>query len=169
MNLNPTLAVKITDWLAAGAGLDIMYFNFALKRVLPLPLLGPQTLNLKGDTWGGGFNLGLHLKPLDYLSLGVSYRSQVREQVDGPARFRPVNTLDAKASGSIILPDTIFAGIMVRPLDKLSVEWGIIWTRWSLFRNFDLKFDNVLGTLSERKNWYDTWRGQLGVEYRALP
>jgi long-chain fatty acid transport protein len=169
LNLNPTLAVKITDWLAAGAGLDIMYFNFDLQRVLPLPLLGPQTLNLQGDTWGVGFNLGLHLKPLDYLSLGISYRSQVREQLDGPARFRPFNTLDAKASGSIILPDTIFAGIMVRPLEKLSVEVGIIWTRWSLFRNFDLKFDNVLGTLSERKNWHDTWRGQLGVEYRALP
>ena len=83
--------------------------------------------------------------------MGVSYRSQIRQQVDGPAQFQPFNTLNARASGSIILPDTIFAGIMVRPLEKLSVEAGVIWTRWSLFRNFDLKFDNALGTLSERK------------------
>ena len=169
LNLNPTVAVKITDHLAAGAGLDIMYFNFAMQRILPLPFVGPQTLHLEGDTWGLGFNLGLHLKPSDFLSLGISYRSQVRQQVSGPAQFQPYNALNAPASGSIILPDMIFAGIMVRPLDKLSVEVGAIWTHWSLFRNFDIKFDNVLGTLSERKNWHDTWRGQLGVEYRALP
>lgn len=169
LNINPTLAVKITDYLAAGAGLDLTYFNFNLKRALPLPLIGPQTLDLQGDTWGAGFNLGLQLKPYDYLAFGVSYRSQVREKVEGPAHFRPFNALDARASGSIILPDQIFTGVMVRPLEKLSVEGGLIWTRWSLFRNFDLKFDNALHTLSEQKNWHDTWRGQLGVEYRALP
>lgn len=169
LNLNPTVAVKITDYLAAGAGLDIMYFKFDMQRILPLPLVGPQTLHLEGDTWGVGFNLGLHLKPCDDLSLGISYRSQVRQQITGPAQFQPYNTLNASAKGSIILPDMVFAGIMVRPLDKLSVEVGVIWTRWSLFRNFDVKFDNVLGTLSDRKNWHDTWRGQLGVEYRVLP
>ena len=60
LNLNPTMAVKVTDYLSVGAGLDIMYFTFNMKRVLPLPLLGPQTLDLQGDSWGLGFNLGLH-------------------------------------------------------------------------------------------------------------
>jgi long-chain fatty acid transport protein len=169
LNLNPTVAVKITDYLAAGAGLDIMYFYFDMKRILPLPLVGPQTLHLEGDTWGLGFNLGLHLKPRDDLSLGISYRSQVRQQVKGPAQFQPYNTLNAPASGSIILPDMIFGGIMVRPLDQLSVEVGVIWTHWSLFRNFEVNFNNALGTLSEQKDWHDTWRGQVGVEYRVLP
>lgn len=169
LNLNPTVAVKITDYLAAGAGLDLMYFNINLQRKLPLPFIGPQTLQVQGDTWGLGFNLGLHLKPRDYLSLGLSYRSQIRQQVSGPAQFTPYYPLNAPASGSIILPDMIFGGIMVRPLEKLSVEAGVIWTHWSLFRNLDLKFDNPLGTLSERKNWHDTWRPQLGVEYRVLP
>lgn len=169
LNLNPTAAVKITDYLAAGGGLDLMYFNFNMTRMLPLPFLGPQKFHLEGDTWGVGYNFGLHLKPRDDISLGISYRSQVRQKVEGPAQFQPYNSLNASASGSIILPDTIFAGIMVRPLEKLSVEAGAIWTHWSLFRNFDLKFENALGTLSEGKNWHNTWRGQLGVEYRALP
>lgn len=169
LNVNPTIAVKITDYLAAGAGLDVMYFNFKLERLLPLPFLGPQNLQLKGDTWGLGFNLGLHLKPHDGISLGVSYRSQVKQHIEGPARFQSFNALDTRASGSIILPDMIFAGIMLRPLEKLSVEAGFIWTHWSLFKNFEVKFDNVLGTLSERKGWHDTWRCQVGVEYRALP
>jgi long-chain fatty acid transport protein len=168
LNLNPTLSVKLTDYLSFGAGLDIMYFQLNLKRVLPLPLAGPQALDLQGSSWGLGFNLGLLLKPADYLSLGVSYRSQVRQQVDGSARFRPFLALDSDASGSIMLPDMIFAGIAVRPMKNLSVEGGIIWTHWELFRRLDIKFDNALGTLSENKNWHNTWRGQIGVEYQAL-
>jgi long-chain fatty acid transport protein len=168
LNLNPTIAVKVTDYLSVGAGLDIMYLALNLKRVLPLPLLGPQAFDLQGGSWGLGFNLGLLLKPLDYLSVGVSYRSQVRQQVNGEARFRPLNTFDGDASGSIILPDMVFAGIMVQPLKQLSVEGGIIWTHWDLFKRLDIKLSNALGTLSEPKEWHDTWRGQLGVEYKAF-
>jgi long-chain fatty acid transport protein len=169
LNINPTVAVKITDYLAVGAGLDVMYFNFDMTRALPLPFLGPQTLHLAGDTWGLGFNLGLHWKPRDDLSLGVSYRSQVRQQLAGPAQVQPYYALNTRASGGITLPDMILAGIMVRPMEKLSVEAGVIWTNWSLFKNFNVKFDNALGMLSERKSWHNTWRGQVGVEYRALP
>jgi long-chain fatty acid transport protein len=169
LNLNPTLALKVTDYLSFGAGLDIMYFELGMKRVLPIPFLGPQMLDLQGASWGVGFNLGLLFKPLDYLSLGVSYRSQIRQHLEGKARFRPFNSLDSEASGSIILPDMIFTGIMIRPLKTLSAEGGIIWTHWELFRQLDIKFSNPLGTLSEPKDWHNTWRGQLGVEYEALP
>ena len=77
------LALKVTDYLSVGAGLDIMYLQFQMKRVLPLPFLGPQSLDLQGDSWGLGFNLGVLVKPTDYLSVGVSYRSQVRQHVAG--------------------------------------------------------------------------------------
>jgi long-chain fatty acid transport protein len=140
-----------------------------MKRLLPLPLLGPQALDLQGDSWGVGFNLGVLLKPTDYLSLGVSYRSQVKQNVRGDARFRPFNRFDGSASGSIILPDMVFAGVMVKPVQRLSVEGGIIWTHWELFNRLDVKFDNPLRILSEQKDWHNTWRGQLGVEYEALP
>jgi long-chain fatty acid transport protein len=109
------------------------------------------------------------VKPRDYVSLGISYRSQVKQQVDGQGYFRPLNALDSNATGSIVLPDMIMAGIMVRPTEKLSVEAGIIWTHWELFKRLDVKFSNPLKTLSEPKDWHNTWRGQLGVEYRALP
>ncbi len=169
LNINPTVAVKITDYLSVGGGLDIMYFNFDQKRALILPLLGSQTLHLAGDTWGLGFNLGVLLKPRDDVSIGVSYRSQIRQQITGPAQVQPYSPLNTTASGGIILPDEVFAGIMVRTTEKVSVEAGVIWTNWSLLRNFNVKFDNALGMSSERQGWHNTWRGQVGVEYRALP
>jgi len=169
LNINPTVAVKITDYLSVGAGLDIMYFNFLMERAFPLPFLGEQTLHLAGDTWGLGFNLGVLLKPRKDVSIGVSYRSQIRQQITGPAQVQPYHPLNTTASGGIILPDEVFAGIMVRTTEKVSVEAGVIWTNWSLIRNFNVKFNNALGMLSERKGYHNTWRGQVGVEYRALP
>jgi long-chain fatty acid transport protein len=167
LNINPTIAVKVTDFLSFGAGLDIMWFSLDMKRVLPLPILGPQEVDLNGHTWGVGFNLGLQLKPVDYLSLGVSYRSQVRQKVDGSSYFRPYSSLDAAASGCITLPDMIFAGIVIQPIKPLSVEVGFVWTHWGLFNKLDINFQNPLGVLSEHKNWHDTWRGQLGIEYKC--
>jgi long-chain fatty acid transport protein len=169
LNLNPTVSVKLTDYLSVGGGLDLMYFNFNETRMLPLPFIGPQKFHVAVDTWGEGCNFGLLLKPRDDISLGISYRSQVRQSVAGPAYFKPFDILNARASSSIILPDTIFTGIMVRPLENLSVEVGAFWTHWSLFRNLDFKFENALGVLTVGENWHNTWRGQIGVEYRALP
>jgi long-chain fatty acid transport protein len=167
-NINPTIAFKATDYLSLAAGLDIMWFSLDMKRLLPIPLIGSQELDLNGHAWGVGFNLGLQLKPLDYLSLGISYRSQVRQQVGGSSYFRPYSSLDAAASGCITLPDMIFTGIMIQPIKPLSVEAGFIWTHWGLFNKLEINFKNSLGLLSERKGWHDTWRGQLGIEYKLF-
>jgi long-chain fatty acid transport protein len=167
VNINPTVAVKIMDYLAVGAGLDFMFFTFKMQRILPLPFLGPQDTTIKADSVGYGGNVGLLIKPTDYLSAGISYRSQVRQKLKGEATFTPATTLNADAQGKVILPDMIFTGVMFKPIKPLSVEVGFIYTRWSLFRQLDIRLQNPLGVISEEKNWRDAWRVQLGVEYRA--
>ena len=167
-DINPTVAVKITDWLSGGIGLDIMYFSLKMQRVLPIPIIGNQETTLRGDSFGVGFNVGFQAKPLDCLALGVSYRSQVRQDVGGSAIFSPANSLNSTASGTILLPDEIFTGVMYQPIKPLSLEVGLVWTNWSLFKKLDIKFDNALGTLSEPKTWHNTLRPQMGVEYKAL-
>jgi long-chain fatty acid transport protein len=168
LTINPTIALKASDYLSFGAGLDLMYFSLDMNRMLPIPFLGNQELNLTGHSWGLGFNLGIHFKPLDYLSAGISYRSQVRQRIMGVSYFHPYNSLDASATGTIILPDMVFAGIMVQPIKPLSVEVGFIWTHWGLFNKLDVNFNNALGILSEKKEWRDTWRPQIGIEYKPL-
>jgi len=167
LDINPNIALKVTEQLSLAAGFDAMYFNFYMRRALPLPVLGFQDTSLKGDSWGYGFNTALHFKPADFLALGISYRSQVRQSVPADARFTPASVLNADAQGSVILPDMIFTGLMARPIPRLSLEAGFIWTHWQLFRQLDFKFNNPLGTLSEPKHWHDTWRWQFGAEYRV--
>lgn len=167
LNINPNIAFKVTDYLSLAVGLDAMHLGYETRRTLPLFPLGLQDTTLKADSFGYGFNAGVHVKPTDYLSAGISYRSQVRQKLKGDATFAPAGFLSAPIQGSIILPDMIFAGVMVRPIKPLTVEVGLVWTHWSLIRQLDISFNNPLGTLSELKQWHDTWRAQLGVEYRA--
>jgi long-chain fatty acid transport protein len=115
VNINPTIAAKITDYLAVGAGLDIMVFTFEMRRVLPIPLLGFQDTEITAESLGFGGNVGLHFKPADYFSAGISYRSQVKQKLHGSATFNPTGLLNADVRGDVTLPDMIFAGIMVRP------------------------------------------------------
>lgn len=168
LNINPTAAFKLTELLSVAVGLDVMSFNFYHRRVLPLPFpAGFQDTALKGDSWGMGFNVGLHFKPTDYLSAGISYRSQVKQTVGGNATFFPAGFLNAAMHGSITLPDEVFTGVMVRLLPRLTLEAGTVWTHWRLFHQFNVDVRNSLGTITEPKDWHDAWRVQTGLEYRA--
>lgn len=69
-----------------------MYFDLEMRRVLPLAI-GFQDTALKGNSFGYGFNLGLHFKPVDYLAVGISHRSQIKQDVHGDAKFAPASPL----------------------------------------------------------------------------
>jgi len=76
VNVNPNIALKITDHISIGAGFDYTY----LKDVdLNNAFL---TQNGDGDGWGG--NVGLLYKD-DMFSVGVTYRTQVAIRVTGTA------------------------------------------------------------------------------------
>jgi len=77
-------------------------------------------------------------------------------------------------SGSIMLPDMLFLGVAFFPIEKLSVELGGVWNRWSNFDELAITFDKALvpgvtpNTIAHPKDWHDTWRAQVGVEYKAM-
>ncbi len=103
--LQPTLAVKLSDKLSVGAGLDVTYLNVQLRqRVdlstqplpagLPVPpgstfaLLGVKAgtdfadLNLKGHAWHTGYHLGILVKPTERFALGARFLSGQEVDVD---------------------------------------------------------------------------------------
>ncbi|HBD07429.1 MAG TPA: transporter, partial [Syntrophobacteraceae bacterium] len=130
LNINPTVAFKITDKLSAAAGLDFMYFDITYKKKiadysqLTLPAYMRNSaldtdLNLNGDSWGYGWNVGLHYKAFDWMSLGLAYRSEVKQHIDGTADFTksvystyPATFYnDTGASASVVLPAELYMGI----------------------------------------------------------
>ncbi len=181
--INPNVAFKLTDQLSVAAGFEAMYFGLTLQQLLPNilapnpfnPLTAPS-LKLDGSTWGYGFNLAAHYKPCEFFSMGVSYRSQVKQEGGVNADvFAPAGTSlqHTTAQTSVTLPDSVALGLTFYPTKHLSWEIGGVWTRWSDFNALQFAFGQpLLGAISQAtsvKNWRDTWRFQTGVEYKVCP
>ncbi len=187
VSVNPNIAVKLNDKVSVAAGIEWMYFDLTLKnKIDPLKHNNPAVStfdvdnNLKGDSTGLGFNLGIFYKPTNWLSCGLSYRSKIKQPVSGDADFTKPAGLplpeylfrDTAVNGSIDLPPEWMIGIAVRPTDRLLLQVGGIYTEWSTYKDLTMNFDTdpVPGTssITVPKNWDDVWRLTFGAEYRAL-
>ena len=166
LTLNPNVAFKVTDKFTVAAGFDAVYFDMDLKRMVPhagvdLPM------ELKGNSWGYGFNVAGRYEINSAIAIGGTYISKVRENIDGTATIGPGRT---GASGEIDLPSEGSAALTIKPMDKLSVEVGVTFTGWKSYDSLHVLFDNpaVLGPeVNVPKNWNNAFRYQAGVEYEA--
>lgn len=197
LSINPNLAYRLNDKWSFAVGGEIMWMQFLQRKTVDHGLgvggpwgtkNNPNTTNtdtdakLLGDSIGLGLTLSAYHKPLDWLRVGLTYRSQIKQTIEGDAHFRRRGTLappvagafgsNVEAEGDLILPESITLGVAVTPLDKLTIEGDIIWTRWSNYQELRIKYDDLLvpGVASSnesvsRKEWRDTFRYQIGAEY----
>lgn len=164
MTINPNIAFKLNDQFSIAFGMDAVWFKMEYALV-PLNIQALDT-RLKGDSWGYGYNVALHYKPCQWASFGASYRSEVKQHLTGDSTS-VLAAYNGSADASLMLPDMLFLGMTLYPMDRLSVELGGIWTRWSDFPALQAEVNGVT-VINNRKNWSDVWRLQFGVEYKAL-
>ena len=96
-SINPTIAYKVADRFAVGAGLDVRFASFKTRRAACRRAPTPSrcrptsrscTLDSGTDT-GVGFNVGLLASPTENLSIGLSYRHKVAIDHGAQAELRP--------------------------------------------------------------------------------
>jgi len=180
LNFNPNVALKLNDQFSIAAGFDIMWFDLKLEQsVADLSGYGLGIIDqdLSGSSFGYGFNLAMHYRACDWLRLGISYRSQVKQHVDGNVEFSPnvsfypFNFVNMDGSGTITLPDELFFGATFYPMPNLSFEVGAVWTRWSTYNALTIQYEEPIvgptSTVTREKQWEDVWRIQFGVEYKV--
>jgi len=196
LSFNPNLAVKITDELSVAVGAEAVWLDFSYNKFTDVDGNPATATDIKqeisADGWKYGFNLALHYKPEDWLSIGASFRNEISMGVDGEADFTRSSGAEAalaamKASlvpavkqmgtfldaalrdtgvgGTEPIPQLVSVGVMFTPVDRLSVEVDAVHTKWSSYKQLTMEYDNILGDRSSRKNWEDTWRFQIGLEY----
>ena len=183
--VNPVVSIQIHPRLAVAAGIDYLYSDFKLRRVIDpnkltgLPLgISEGSITLKGfdDTWG--YNLGILLKLSDRWRFGVSYRSKFNLEFDGHAHYHLPPVLEAlypdtDISPRIELPPTVAADISVRVGEKWTFVTGVIWTGWSVYDKLVPKFrDSLLVPASMRsslQDWRDVFAFNFGVQYQLNP
>ncbi|MDR2573731.1 MAG: OmpP1/FadL family transporter [Desulfovibrio sp.] len=181
----PTLAYKINDVLSVSAGLEAMYADLYMSNKVPIMsspgVIRDNDMNLQGDGWGFGAHLGLHARINEQWSVGLAYKSQVTLNVSGKVKFSEhgnnllINPLgqhlpqarDTNAHTTLQLPDSAVLGIAWKPLDNLSFEADVMWTRWSTYNALNIYMDSDYASISD-KEWRDGWSLSLGVEYKPL-
>ena len=170
LEINPNIAYRITDRFSVAAGLSIMRIDVKLQQKIPLIDVDST---LKCHSYGWGFNLALRYAPCDWMAVGLSYRSKVKHNLNGHADFIKADFLrklfpNGSFQADLMLPDEYSLGIVFKPLDRVSIEFDAILTRWRSFDHVTINFDDgILGLdeITKNKNWHDIWRYQIGLEY----
>jgi long-chain fatty acid transport protein len=122
ININPTVAVKLTDALSIGGGVSYQRLSATLSQNAPYgasvgaasmvppafqqiafgailqQLGGPAGLareglsTVEGDSWAWGWNAGVMLQVGEQGRLGASYRSAITHDIDGTVTFQDAPT-----------------------------------------------------------------------------
>ncbi len=170
LELNPSIAYKVSDAFALGAGVRAIYSEGKVKSDAT-DLGKPVRRDMEADTTEFGYNLALSYKPVEPLTLSATYRSKVDLNHEGNAKLRLSGTklYDGGASVSVPLPAVIaLAGAFDFGSTVVEVEWDK--TKWSDYKSLDFQFkDAVPAALKapfddpKPRNWEDTNAFRIGV------
>lgn len=195
IDLSPAVAYAPTKWISFGANLNVIYADAELTNAVDFGTIGVSALGLPtasrlgllpqqadgrakvtGDDWSVGFGAGVLVKPIDSLKIGLTYRSEVRENLSGDAEFTvPTNAQVLTSSGQFVntgatarvtFPDAINLGGAY----DITPEWtwygNAGWTRWSRFHELRVEFDSAQADSVQDENWDNTWRLGTGTSYQ---
>jgi len=180
-NINPVVSYQIIPQLSFAAGLDFLLLDATLEKKINMLFFGiPADGNQKfeGDGTGVGYNLGILFEPHKDISIGASYRSEIKVDIDGDATFdlpsgtpSLISTLfpDTPGNTDITLPPQVHVGIYYKGFDPLTFEVAMRWEGWSSYDQLKIKLDKpVVGskTSVSKKDWEDTYSVSLGAKYQ---
>jgi long-chain fatty acid transport protein len=193
ININPSLAFKVSETLSLGAGLNYQKLDADYLRLIAVaPLNGlplqASTVRFEADDWSWGWNVGALFKPTSDTKLGVSYRSAIKHTVSGnlsstaPAGAEAAVAAIANSGGytRIKLPETLLLSAAQRVGPQWEALADVSWTRWNVIQDVNIVRSNAVAaapatgptglaggtaqTLEAR--FRNSWRVALGANYR---
>ncbi|MCD6374845.1 MAG: transporter [Caldisericaceae bacterium] len=187
--INPVIAYRIMENLSLAVGFEYAIADVDLQKMVNYPVRNIDLYStLKASTTGMGFNLGLQFKPVEGLSIGAAFRSNVLLKFkEGDAKFDypsidpndPQQQLilaelkalfpNTKGDADLKLPTFTAVGVSYDFTDKLTAEFDYFVIGWSSYDVLKVKFKDPVGgkkeTVSERK-YENSASYRLGLEYR---
>lgn len=174
IDVNPVLAVRVSRGLSVAVGLDLIKATADLERaaLLPGPTVSPFSLS-DADDVGRGITVALGGTPSDAWAWGVTYRSQVRLNLQGRAHLDATSitpAIEDDASIALTLPNTVSAGVTYSPITRWALAADGVWTDWSSTDRLDLATPNPFlaadPSATSVRAWRDTWGARFGIRYR---
>ncbi len=177
ININPALAWKVSDKVSLGAGVSAQYVKAELSKAVDFgALLGSSQsadglVEVEGDDWSYGFNLGALFQLTPATRVGLAYRSKITQDLSGTATYSDVpgplasTFVNTDAKASVTLPETVSLSAFSQIDPKWSVMGDITWTRWNRFK--ELRVDlGTGGNDTTQENWRNTYRVAIGANYQ---
>lgn len=192
LDINPTLAYKLTPEIMVGAGLQVEYFevweNSGAGAIPPVPPVGFPGLAWTGRTanasdWGVGATAGAIWQPTPWTSIGLGYRSPVELNPSGVCSGFGLTNIEAGLVGgnplgciggtsihsSITLPETVTLSARQQLNDRLALLGTFEWTHWGRVRATFAYNDAGVAVDSVPVSFDDGWFFSLGGEYKYGP
>ncbi len=168
ININPTIGYKVNDKLSLGFGVSAMYADVELTQAVFTPG-GDGRAVLEGDDWGFGFNLGMQYDLSETTTLGLAYRSQVEQELEGSSTLTVPGVpfpIVRFISADLTLPDNASFGLSHKVSSDWTVMADVAWTNWSVFDRLYAVDSNGAPVVDQPEDWEDSWRYSLGLEYK---
>ena len=173
----PTISYRITNKLGIGAGFVYADGKVNLQKDIPLNTANGTFAHaeLSGKANGIGFNAGIYFQPIEKLSVGLTYRSQVNMEVnDGDATFTVPSSVAAnfpsgKFKSKLPLPNVTTLGFAYTINPKLNIALDINYVGWKAYDtlafDYDTNTEKLLDTKSARM-YKNTFAFRGGAQYK---
>ena len=195
VNINPSIAWKATNNMSLGLGINIQYIEATLNNAVDFTTIcysltattcgalpGSNTndgfAHIEGDDISFGFNVGLLYQSSEKTRLGLSYRSEIRHELEGRVDFNTPSSVtaaipslgvvfsDSHLSSQPDLPASASISIYHQWNQRLALMADMSWVGWSSVPNLTIKFDNPYKINSiETLELNDNLRLSLGASY----
>lgn len=165
ININPSIAFKVNDQLSLGFGVSAMLAKATLTRQVNRVVAPETEVEIKGNDWGFGFNLGALYQVTENTRIGLAYRSKVEQHLEDRSKSPLVAALNTKVKADITLPENFSVSAFSQLNDSWDLMGDVTWTRWSRFKELRIDFANATSDAVTLENWENTLRYSVGVNY----
>ncbi|HEU4379897.1 MAG TPA: outer membrane protein transport protein [Hyphomicrobiaceae bacterium] len=178
VDINPTVAYKVTPDLTIGAGLQVEYFKLRLNHGGFNSVLGPLSgaRVYEADDWGVGATAGILWQPFPTTSVGIGYRSAVEVDPSGnftrSAGATSGPAVSTSATASVTLPEEVTLSFRQGITPRLTMLGTVEWVNWSRIGNVAAVSAGCGPTGNceiLNLNYRDGWYFSLGGEYAHSP
>ncbi len=184
LDIKPTLAYKVNDYLSLGLGADIYTFSGLFgeghveqRSIWPggLGIPAGSLVELNGSDTTAGFNVSMLYTPFrnadgkPLANIGLLYRSQATLHLTGA--FLANGATVSPAAATLVLPQVFSGGMAIWPVRTSEREWklefNVDYTGWKSNRNLDIHLANN-ATIPFPQNWQNAYSIMIGTEYKWL-
>jgi long-chain fatty acid transport protein len=165
-NINPTVAFKVNNAIQLGAGIGYQRLKATLTQASNLA--GTGIVQVDGDDWAWGWNVGALFALGPDTRIGLTYRSTMRYTVDANLTVSGVPIV-TPVKADIELPDTFSVGVSHQLNQKIRLLADWTWTGWSSIQQLSIN-SAVTGTPvapPTNLSFQNSWRVGGGIEYEV--